>query len=61
MVKRSKTPAEILAEFEKLAEEREERKRLQRTNPRGTVTVNINATDMFNPYDGYDDEYQLYN
>lgn len=61
MVQRTKTPAEIRAEFEKLAEEREEVKRMQQTNPRGTVTIDVNATDLFNPYMGdYDEEYELY-
>jgi len=30
--------------------ERDERKLQQRTNPKGSVTVNINATDLFNRY-----------
>lgn len=48
---RTKTPAEIREEFERLMQITEERKVLQSTNPRGTITVNINATDLFAPYD----------
>lgn len=58
IVQRTKTPQEIREEYERLAREREERRLQQRTNPRGNVTVNINATDIFNQYDEdyeYDD------
>ncbi|CAH0556461.1 unnamed protein product [Brassicogethes aeneus] len=60
IVQRTKTPAEIRAEYEQLAEERAERKKQQRTNPSGNITVSINATDLFNPYDDdlFDDEYE---
>lgn len=50
-MQRTRTPAEIRAEYEQLAEERAERRKQQRTNPHGTITININATDMFNPYE----------
>lgn len=50
IVQRTKTPAEIRAEYEQLAEERAERRKQQRTNPHGAITININATDLFNPY-----------
>lgn len=54
---RTKTPAEIREEYEQLAREREERRLQQKTNPRGNITVNINATDIFNSYDNeYDDK-----
>jgi len=55
IVQRNKTPQEIREEYERLAREREERRLQQRTNPRGNVTVNINATEMFAQYD--EDEY----
>ncbi|XP_060518875.1 dnaJ homolog subfamily C member 11 isoform X2 [Cylas formicarius] len=60
IVQRTKTPAEIRAEYEQLAEERAERKKKQATNPTGNVTIAINAADLFNPYDGdlFDDEYE---
>lgn len=51
IVQRTKTPAEIRAEYEKLAEERAERQKRQATNPTGSVTIAVNATDLFNPYD----------
>ncbi|GAB0099589.1 dnaJ homolog subfamily C member 11 [Sergentomyia squamirostris] len=50
---RQKTPVEIREEYERLAKEREERILQQRTNPRGNVTVGINATEILDPY--YDD------
>lgn len=59
IVQRTKTPAEIRAEYEQLAEERAERIKQQRTNPSGNVTISINATDLFNPYDDmYDAEFE---
>ncbi|XP_011333880.1 dnaJ homolog subfamily C member 11 isoform X2 [Ooceraea biroi] len=51
IVHRTKTPQEIREEYERLAREREERRLQQQTNPKGTVTVNINATDIFSKYD----------
>lgn len=51
LVHRTKTPAEIREEFERLAQAAEERKLQQRTNPRGNITVNVNATEIFTPYD----------
>ncbi|KYN27745.1 PREDICTED: dnaJ homolog subfamily C member 11 isoform X1 [Trachymyrmex cornetzi] len=51
IVQRTKTPQEIREEYERLAREREERRLQQHTNPKGTVTVNINATDLFSKYD----------
>lgn len=59
IVQRTKTPAEIRAEYEQLAEERAERQKRQATNPSGNVTIAINATDLFNPYDEalIEDEY----
>lgn len=56
IVQRTKTPQEIREEYERLAREREERRLQQRTNPKGNVTVNINATDIFNRYDDDYDE-----
>ncbi|KAL3280890.1 hypothetical protein HHI36_004117 [Cryptolaemus montrouzieri] len=60
IVQRLKTPAEIRAEYEQLAEERAERLKQQRTNPTGNVTIAVNATDLFNPYGdlSLDEEYQ---
>ncbi|XP_064598906.1 dnaJ homolog subfamily C member 11-like [Liolophura sinensis] len=51
VVSRVKSPAEIIAEYERLQREREERRLQQRTNPRGTVSVGINATDLFESYE----------
>nr|XP_014090737.1 dnaJ homolog subfamily C member 11 [Bactrocera oleae] len=51
LVHRTKTPAEIREEYERLAQAAEERKLQLRTNPRGNITVNVNATEIFTPYD----------
>uniref|UniRef100_A0A224XKU7 Putative molecular chaperone dnaj superfamily protein n=1 Tax=Panstrongylus lignarius TaxID=156445 RepID=A0A224XKU7_9HEMI len=58
VIQRTKTPGEIREEYERLARQREERRLQQRTNPKGSVTVNINATDLFSKYD-YQYEYDL--
>lgn len=56
VVHRSKTPAEIREEYESLARAREERRLQQRTNPKGNVTININATELFSDFvDEFDD------
>ncbi|KAK9501125.1 hypothetical protein O3M35_002228 [Rhynocoris fuscipes] len=51
IIQRTKTPGEIREEYERLARQREERRLQQRTNPKGSVTVNINATDLFSNYE----------
>lgn len=51
IVHRTKTPQEIREEYEQLARVQEERRMQQRTNPKGNITVNINATELFNSYD----------
>lgn len=56
IVQRQKTPAELRDEYERLKREREERRLQQKTNPRGSIIVHVNATDIFNKYDNeYDD------
>lgn len=56
LIQRTRTPAEIREEYERLAREREERRLQQKTNPRGNITVQINATDIFSRYeDDYDE------
>ena len=54
IVQRTKTPQEIREEYERLQREKEERRLDQRTNPRGSIIVGVNATDLF---DTYRDEY----
>ncbi|XP_058066430.1 dnaJ homolog subfamily C member 11 [Anopheles bellator] len=51
IVHRTKTPSEIREEYERLARDREERRLQQKTNPRGNISVHINATDFFSRYD----------
>lgn len=53
---RTRTPREIREEYERLKREREERRLQQSANPRGTITLNVNATDLFMKY--YD-EYEM--
>ncbi|XP_055630743.1 dnaJ homolog subfamily C member 11 [Toxorhynchites rutilus septentrionalis] len=56
LVHRTRTPAEIREEYERLAREREERRLQQKTNPRGNLTVQINATEIFSKSeDDYDE------
>lgn len=54
VVQRTKTPQEIREEYERLAREQEERRLQQRTNPKGSISVGIDATDLFEAY--YDDD-----
>ncbi|XP_058808577.1 dnaJ homolog subfamily C member 11 isoform X2 [Phymastichus coffea] len=55
---RTKTPQELREEYERLAKEEEEKRLLMRTNPRGNLTVRIDATELFNRYtDEYDEIY----
>uniref|UniRef100_A0A3B3ZDU6 Uncharacterized protein n=1 Tax=Periophthalmus magnuspinnatus TaxID=409849 RepID=A0A3B3ZDU6_9GOBI len=51
VVERRRTPAEIREEYERLQKEREERRLQQRTNPKGTISVGIDATDLFDRYE----------
>ncbi|KAK7082714.1 DnaJ (Hsp40), subfamily C, member 11 [Halocaridina rubra] len=51
IVQRTKTPHEIREEYERLARDREERRLQQRTNPKSSVTMTIDATDLFSVYD----------
>uniref|UniRef100_A0A673MG86 DnaJ homolog subfamily C member 11-like n=1 Tax=Sinocyclocheilus rhinocerous TaxID=307959 RepID=A0A673MG86_9TELE len=55
VVERKRTPAEIREEYERLQREREERRLQQRTNPKGTISVGIDATDLF---DAYEEDYE---
>lgn len=50
-----KSAQEIREEYEQLLKEKEERRLQQRTNPKGSITVLIDATDLFEHYD-LDDE-----
>uniref|UniRef100_A0A8C6V2B3 DnaJ homolog subfamily C member 11 n=1 Tax=Neogobius melanostomus TaxID=47308 RepID=A0A8C6V2B3_9GOBI len=55
VVERRRAPAEIREEYERLQKEREERRLQQRTNPKGTISVGIDATDLF---DRYEEDYE---
>ncbi|XP_041702518.1 dnaJ homolog subfamily C member 11-like isoform X1 [Coregonus clupeaformis] len=56
VVERKRTPVEIREEFERLQREREERRLQQRTNPKGMISVGVDATDLFDRYEeDYDD------
>lgn len=54
MVSRAKSPQEILEEYERLKEEREERRLEQQTNPRGSFVVGIDASNMFQTYPSFE-------
>lgn len=51
VVHRTKTPQEIREEYERLAREREEGRLQQRTNPKSSASITINATEIFTPID----------
>ncbi|XP_051528558.1 dnaJ homolog subfamily C member 11-like [Myxocyprinus asiaticus] len=51
VVERKRTPAEIREEYERLQRERDERRLQQRTNPKGTISVGIDASDLFDRYE----------
>ncbi|XP_075997243.1 dnaJ homolog subfamily C member 11-like [Genypterus blacodes] len=51
VVERKRTPAEIREEYERLQRQREETRLQQRTNPKGTISVGVDATDLFDRYD----------
>ncbi|XP_005798028.1 dnaJ homolog subfamily C member 11 [Xiphophorus maculatus] len=55
VVERKRTPAEIREEYERLQRDKEERRLQQRTNPKGTISVGVDATDLF---DRYDDDFE---
>ncbi|XP_065349572.1 dnaJ homolog subfamily C member 11 [Cloeon dipterum] len=54
LVQRTRTPAEIREEYERIARQNEERQLQQKTNPKGQLTVHLNCTDWFDTYE-YDD------
>lgn len=56
VVERKRTAAEIREEYDRLQREREERRLQQRTNPKGTISVGVDATDLFDRYD--DDDFE---
>lgn len=60
LIHRTRTPAEIREEYERLAREREERRLQQKTNPRGNITVQVNATDIFSRYESDYEEQGLF-
>ncbi|XP_075046189.1 dnaJ homolog subfamily C member 11 isoform X1 [Mixophyes fleayi] len=51
VVERKRTAAEIREAYERLQREKEERRLQQRTNPKGTISVGIDATELFDRYD----------
>ncbi|XP_068172250.1 dnaJ homolog subfamily C member 11-like isoform X2 [Antennarius striatus] len=51
LVERKRTPAEIREEYERLRREREDRRLQQRTKPKGTISVSVDATDLFDRND----------
>ena len=51
---------QIKEEYEQLVKDREERALQQRCNPRGAITVFIDATDLFRSDDDEDDDAMIY-
>jgi len=61
MVERQRSPAEIHLEYERLQREAEERRVQQKTNPKGAIALQIDASDLFsdqNAYSEYDPDYR---
>ena len=48
--------AEIRAEYEQVLEEREFRRLQLLTNPQSSLTVKLDATEVFNPIDFFDND-----
>ncbi|CAH1775530.1 unnamed protein product [Owenia fusiformis] len=51
VVPRNKRPEEMYQEYERMKKEEEERRLQQKTNPKGSINVGIDATDLFDRYD----------
>ncbi|OXA50582.1 dnaJ homolog subfamily C member 11 [Folsomia candida] len=60
LVTRYRTPTEIREDFERLQREREEQRMERQANPKGSITVNINASEIFTIYDHLEDEEDYY-
>ncbi|XP_068191769.1 dnaJ homolog subfamily C member 11-like [Antennarius striatus] len=58
VVERKRTPTEIREEYERLAKNRENRRLQESTNPKGTISVGIDARDLF---DWHDEDYGYLN
>lgn len=56
LVERNKTAQEIREEYERLVKLKEDQRLQQRTNPKGTIIIGVNATDVFEHED--DDDYE---
>lgn len=57
IILRTKTPKEIREEYEEMMREKEKRRLEQRSNPKGTVVVGINASDLFDLLCSPEDEF----
>lgn len=55
VIERQRTPAEIREEYERLQREKEERRLQQITNPTGSISVGVDATDLFDYYDSFNE------
>lgn len=51
LIPKTASHKEIIEEYERLAKEKEQRRLEQQTNPKGTTTIHINCTDIFNSYE----------
>jgi DnaJ homolog subfamily C member 11 len=51
LIPRNASPNEIREEYERLAKEKERRRLEQITNPKGSITIHVNCTDIFNSYE----------
>ncbi|KAI1309440.1 DnaJ -like protein subfamily C member 11 [Halotydeus destructor] len=56
IIARNKSSKEIREEYEKLVKQRERQRLEQRTNPKGAISLTINATDVFERYEDDEDD-----
>ncbi|CAL8093021.1 unnamed protein product [Orchesella dallaii] len=59
IVTRFRSPQEIREDYERLQREKEERRLERLMNPKGSVTVNINVSELFSPYDASEEDEDL--
>nr|XP_058958822.1 dnaJ homolog subfamily C member 11-like [Pocillopora verrucosa] len=50
IIERQRSPAELREEYERLQREKEEQRLRQITNPTGSISVGVDATDLFDNY-----------
>ncbi|CAK9292552.1 unnamed protein product [Gordionus sp. m RMFG-2023] len=60
LIEKFKTSEDIRKEFERMSAIEMEKKNQMLANPRGNITITLNATDLFSPYNYNDSYFQEY-